>query len=257
MRLEGKSIIVTGSTTGIGKAIAKRCAQEGAQVLVHGLEADLAEETAAEIGEAAAVHVDDLLDEGTPARIIDAAIKAFGKIDCLVNNAGIVAAGTIEETDGDFFDRVMGINARAPLFLIQNALPHLRKTKGRVLNIGSVNAYSGEPNLVAYSMSKGAIMTMTRNLGDTLNREEGIVVNQINPGWILTENEIKRKQEHGLDADWYKKLPPIFAPSGRILYPEEIAEAAIYWLSDAAGPVSAQVVEIAQIPFIGRNLPKN
>ena len=149
------------------------------------------------------------------------------------------------------------VNLVAPFALIKAALPHLIKTKGCVLNIGSVNAYSGEPNLLAYSMSKGGLMTMTRNLGDTLHREYGVRVNQINPGWVLTETEIQRKREHGLSDDWYKELPHVYAPSGRIFFPEEIAAAAIYWLADECGPVSGQVFDVEQYPFIGRNPPKD
>jgi NAD(P)-dependent dehydrogenase (short-subunit alcohol dehydrogenase family) len=126
-----------------------------------------------------------------------------------------------------------------------------------VLNIGSVNAYCGEPNLLPYSVSKGALMTMTRNLGDTLHRENGVRVNQINPGWVLTETEVKRKRDHGLSDDWYTKLPTVYAPAGRILKPSEIAAAAIYWLADECGPVSGQIVDLEQHPFIGRNPPKD
>src|SRR5690625_6964356 len=96
----------------------------------------------------------------------------------------------------------------------------------------SVNAWSGEPDLLAYSVSKGALMTLTRNLGDTLHREYGVRVNQINPGWVLTEKEIERKRSHGLPDNWYEQLPTEFAPAGRILHPEEIAAAAVYSLRD-------------------------
>jgi len=100
-------------------------------------------------------------------------------------------------------------------------------------------------------------MTMTRNLGDTLHRENGVRVNQINPGWVLTEREIQRKREQGLPDDWYKQIPNVFAPAGRILLPEEIAAAAVYWLSDESGPISGQVMDLEQHPFIGRNPPKD
>ncbi len=82
-------------------------------------------------------------------------------------------------------------------------------------------------------------------------------VNQINPGWVLTENEIKRKHEQGLPDDWYKNLNPVKAPAGRILLPAEIAAAAIYWLSDESGSISGQVLDIEQYPFVGRNPPKD
>ena len=128
---------------------------------------------------------------------------------------------------------------------------------GCVLNIGSVNAWCGEPNLMAYSVSKGGLMTMTRNLGDTLMREHGVRVNQINPGWVLTENEAARKKEHGLKENWDADLPKMFAPAGRILKPAEIAAAAAYWLADESGPISGQVLDLEQHPFIGRNPPKD
>ena len=145
----------------------------------------------------------------------------------------------------------------APFALIKAALPYLRERKGCVLNIGSVNAWSGEPNLFAYSVSKGALMTLTRNLGDTLHREDGVRVNQINPGWVLTETETQRKRDHGLAADWFTKVPKVYAPAGRIIWPKEIAAAAIYWLADESGPVSGQVVDLEQYPFVGRNPPKD
>ena len=100
-------------------------------------------------------------------------------------------------------------------------------------------------------------MTMTRNLGDTLHREEGVRVNQINPGWVLTETETERKKMDGLSHDWYKKVPKFYAPAGRILWPAEIAAAAIYWLADESGPISGQVIDLEQHPLIGRNPPKD
>ena len=233
MRLEGKVIIVTGSTTGIGKAIAKRCVEEGAKVVLHGLEEDLGMEVLEEIGRENAVFLQaDITDENCPERLVKIALDSFGKLDAVVNNAALVIASDIHNTDRDFFQKILDINTVSPFLLIQKALPELVKTRGNVLNIGSVNAWSGEPNLLAYSVSKGAIMTLTSNLGDSLMREYGVRVNQINPGWVLTERETERKKLHGLSDTWYEGLPAIFAPSGRILKPEEIAAAAIFWLSD-------------------------
>lgn len=258
MRLQNKVILVTGSATGIGKAIAKRCAAEGACVVVHGLEPDLFEGTVAEIGEDRAVgHVEDLTTDGCVQRLVELAVARFGRLDAVVNNAALVAQGNLHTTDLDFFRRMLEVNTIAPFALIQAALPELRKVRGCVLNIGSVNAWSGEPNLLPYSVSKGALMTLTRNLGDTLMREDGVRVNQINPGWVLTENEARRKREHGLREDWYTDLPKVYAPAGRILWPEEIAAAAVYWLADESGPISGQVVDLEQHPFIGRNPPKD
>ncbi len=258
MRLENKVILVTGSATGIGKAIAQRCVREGARVIIHGLEPALAATVAQNLGADRAVsHVEDLTNEGCPQRLVELAIKTFGRLDGVVNNAALVHTGNVHTTDLAYFRRMLEVNTLAPFALIQAALPELRKVRGNVLNIGSVNAWSGEPNLLPYSVSKGALMTLTRNLGDTLMREDGVRVNQINPGWILTENEAQRKREHGLSDDWYKDLPKVYAPSGRILLPEEIAAAAIYWLADECGPVSGQIVDLEQYPFIGRNPPKD
>lgn len=258
MRLENKIIIVTGSTTGIGKAIAARCVREGARVVVHGLEPDWGQQVVSQLGDVSAVlHIEDLAVEGAAQRLVAVALHAYGKIDAIVNNAAWVVSSDIQSTDLKFFRKVLEINTLAPYELIRQALPHLAKTKGCVLNIGSVNAYSGEPNLLPYSVSKGALMTLTRNLGDTLHREYGVRVNQVNPGWVLTETETQRKRDHGLPDDWYRAIPAMYAPAGRILKPEEIAAAAIYWLADESGPVSGQVVDLEQHPFIGRNPPKN
>ncbi|HZG25566.1 MAG TPA: SDR family oxidoreductase [Chitinophagaceae bacterium] len=258
MRLLDKVIIVTGSCTGIGKAIAIRCVNEGARVVVHGLEQDLGEEVMEIIGdEKAVLHIEDITNEGAPERLVELALARFGKLDAVVNNAALVASSNIHTTDLVLFRRIIEINTISPYALIRAALPHLAETRGNVLNIGSVNAWSGEPNLLPYSVSKGALMTLTRNLGDTLHRENGVRVNQINPGWVLTEMEIRRKREHGLADDWYKDLPDVYAPAGRILWPAEIAAAAVYWLGDECGPVSGQVVDLEQHPFIGRNPPKD
>ena len=257
MRLQNKVIIITGSTTGIGKAIAIRCVAEGARVIIHGLEADWGEKIASALGNKAVLHIEDIGKEGAPGRLVNLAIKSFGKLDAIVNNAATVASSNIHTTDGNFLRSMLEVNTIAPFLLIRASLPFLMKEHGCVLNIGSVNAWSGEPDLLAYSISKGALMTMTRNLGDTLHRENGVRVNQINPGWVLTEKEIQRKKDQGLSENWYREILPVYAPSGRILSPSEIASAAVYWLGDESGPVSGQVVDLEQHPFIGRNPPKD
>ncbi len=258
MRLENKVIIITGSTTGIGKAIALRCVAEGASVILNGLEKEWGEAVLKSIGkDHARLHVEDISKDGAPKRLVDLAIESFGRLDAVVNNAATVVSSNLHTTDLDFLRKVMEVNTVAPFALIKAALPELRVNRGCVLNIGSVNAWSGEPNLLAYSMSKGALMTMTRNLGDTLHREDGVRVNQINPGWVLTETETIRKREHGLADDWYKDLPDVYAPAGRILAPAEIAAAAVYWLADESGPISGQVIDLEQYPLMGRNPPKD
>lgn len=258
MRLQNKVIIITGSTTGIGEAIARRCVAEGAQVVINGRNHQAGEQLLNELGsDQATVCIGDISDSETPQHLVTTALEAFGQLDAVVNNAAMIVSSNMHTSDKELLHQVFDVNAAAPFALVKAALPYLRKQEGCVLNIGSVNAYSGEPDLLAYSMSKGALMTMTRNLGDALFREEGVRVNQINPGWVLTDNEASRKREHGLAEDWYKDIPRMYAPAGRILWPKEMAAAAIYWLSDESGPVSGQVVDLEQYPYIGRNAPKD
>ncbi len=255
MRLQDKVIIVTGSTTGIGEATARRCLQEGAQVLIHGRDRDRAEAIVQAHDGRAAMHIDVLDDPQAPKRMVDAALKAFGKIDGIVNNAAWVMRSDIYTTDAATFDRVMAINVRAPMLLIQAALPYLKQARGVVLNIGSMNAYSGEGNLLAYSISKGALMTLTRNLAEYLIYDQ-IRVYQFNVGWVLTSNEYHYKLKDGLAKDWPQNIDPAFAPSGRLIRPEEIAAATVYWLSDESRPISGSVIDLEQYPNIGRNPTK-
>ena len=252
MRLKDKVIIVTGGTSGIGRAIAERAVAEGARVLVHGIDQEDGEALVAKLGHPAALHLDDLLDAASPARIAAAAVKFFGKIDAVVNNAAIVARSNLGSADVSFFDRMMAVNVRAGLFLIQAAFPQLKATHGCVLNIGSINAHSGQANLLDYSISKGALQTMSRNLANA-HALDRVRVNHLNVGWVLTQREYEHQIEHGMATDWPDHVPPQFAPSGRLMMPEEIANAAVYWLGDESRPVSGAVVDMEQFSLIGRN----
>jgi NAD(P)-dependent dehydrogenase (short-subunit alcohol dehydrogenase family) len=256
MRLKDKVILVTGSTTGIGEAMVRRFAREGAQVMIHGRRRDAAQKLSAEIGERASCVTGALEDPEIPAELVAETIARFGRIDGLVNNAAVVTHGDIEDTDLETFDRTLAINLRAPLFLIQAALPYFRKQRGgRVLNIGSINGYCGERSLLIYSMSKGGLMTLTRNLADAYGVEV-IQFNQLNVGWTLTPNEFALKLKDGLPEDWPSKLPRSVAPSGRIHSPEEIAAAAVYFLSDEAALINGSILDVEQFPVIGRNPTK-
>lgn len=258
MRLEKKVILITGSYTGIGKAIAKACIKEGAYVVLNGIRDDIGKGLAEELGNSNTLAITlDITKEGAPEHLVKEALRRFGKLDAVVNNAAMIVSSNIENTDLDFMRKMLAINTLAPFAIIQSALPHLKTTNGCVLNIGSINSWSGEPNLLAYSISKGALMTLSRNLGDSLFRDYGIRVNQINPGWVLTDNEKINQKQQGMNDDWYKELPDLFAPAQRIFEPKEIAAGAIYLLSDECGPVSGQVLELEQFPMIGRNLPKS
>ena len=255
MRLDGKSVIVTGSTTGIGEAIARRFVEEGAMVLIHGRDRDRGEQVVESLGKAAAMHTDDLSDPKSPARIVDAAMNAFGRIDAVVNNAAWVVRSAIRDTDATLFDAVMAVNVRAPMLLVQAALNQLKQNQGAVLNIGSINGHCGEPTFLAYSTSKGALMAMSRNLADALGPER-IRVNHFNVGWVLTPNERKLQKADGQPDGWFNKLPVTTAPWGRLMRPEEIAAAAVYWIGDESRPISGSVLELEQYPVIGRNPAK-
>lgn len=255
MRLKDKVIIVTGGTSGIGQAIAERCVAEGARVLVHGIVREDGEAVVKRLGAATALHLDDLADPASAGRIVAAALAAFGRIDAVVNNAAIVARSNLASTSADFFDRMMAVNVRGPLLLIQAAFPQLKANEGCVLNIGSINAHSGQANLLAYSLSKGAMQTMSRNLANAHGKDR-VRVNHLNVGWVLTAREYAHQIEHGMAADWPERVPPEFAPSGRLMKPEEIAAAAVYWLGDESRPVSGAVVELEQYSVIGRNPDK-
>lgn len=258
MRLKNKVILITGAYTGIGRAIAKACVKEGALVVLNGLRDEKGKSLVDELGSDIATAVTmDITQEGVPELLVKEALQRFGKLDAVVNNAAMIVSSNIDTTDLAFMRKMLAINTLAPFAIIQAALPSLKVTKGCILNIGSINSWSGEPNLLAYSISKGALMTMSRNLGDSLFRDYGIRVNQINPGWVLTENEKINQKQQGMNDDWYKDLPDLFAPAQRIFEPQEIASGAVYLLSDECGPVSGQVLELEQFPMIGRNLPKN
>jgi NAD(P)-dependent dehydrogenase (short-subunit alcohol dehydrogenase family) len=255
-RLKGKAVLVTGSTTGIGEGIARLFASQGASMIVHGIEESAAQQIVTGIeaaGGTAAYVVGDLADPASCGRIVREAIKHFDRLDALVNNAADKTRDNIESTSSEMFDRIIAVNLRAPFLLIQAALPQFRKQgHGRALNIGSVNAYCGERELFSYSISKGGLMTLTRNVADAYG-PEGIRVNQLNVGWTLTPNEYELKRKEGLPDDWPAKVPKTFAPSGRLLSPEDVAWAAVYFISDEAALVNGAVVELEQFPMIGRN----
>jgi NAD(P)-dependent dehydrogenase (short-subunit alcohol dehydrogenase family) len=250
--LEGRVVLVTGSSSGIGFAIAKGALAHGARVFVHGSSPDKVSDAAKALGSAPSL-VADLALPASAAMLVEATLEAYGRIDAVVNNAGIFPRADIDTTDLELFDRILAVNARAPLFITKRAVTAFRaqKSAGTIVNIGSVNAYSGQPDLLPYSMSKGALMTMTRNLGDALG-PENIRVNQLNVGWTLTDTETQRVA--GREDDWHKAVPPLFAPSGSILSPEMVAEHALFWLSDRSAPVTGQVYDVEQFPMIGRQV---
>ncbi len=252
MNLDGKVVIVTGSTTGIGESIARQCVRDGAKVLLHGRDQRRGEALQRELGDRAVFYADNLGDPAAADRIVAATMQAFGRIDALVNNAAWVVRSDIDSTSVELFDEVMAINVRAPLRLIQAALPHLRQSKGFIANIGSLNSLGGERNLLAYSISKGALLTLSKNLANDLAPQHVRLVH-FNVGWVLTENEYQVKLRDGLPEGWPEKLSETEIPSGRMTRPEEIASVVAFWISDHTRPFSGTVMELEQYPFEGRN----
>lgn len=258
MLLKDKVVLVTGSTTGIGAGIAKLCQAEGAKVMIHGRDESRAKEMVQAFGKDKAAYViSDLsaTDSSVCQKLIAATVKQFGRIDGLVNNAASLARSDIDNITAEKLDAQYYINIRAPLLLSQAAVKAFRqqKSNGAIVNIGSINAYCGQADLLGYSLSKGALMTMTRNLGNVLNTEN-IRVNQLNVGWTLTENESGIKESEGFPKNWEQKIPKTYAPSGRLLRPEDIARHVVFWLSDVSAPANGVVYEVEQYPMIGRNL---
>jgi NAD(P)-dependent dehydrogenase (short-subunit alcohol dehydrogenase family) len=256
MMLEGKLIIVTGSTTGIGEAIARRCVSQGANVLIHGRDESRAKALSVELGKQATYVIADMADALAPQVIVQKALDFQGRIDGLVNNAAWIKRSNLQDTDVDTFDKVMATNARGPLLMIQAAMPYLLKTQGSVVGMGSVNAYCGEANQLAYAMSKAAHMTMSRNLADTYAPKQ-VRFNHMNVGWVLTDNEYVLKQTEGMGPDWPEEIAGTSAvPTSQMTQPEQIAQHVVFWLSDLSRPVSGAVVDLEQYPFLGRNPTK-
>jgi NAD(P)-dependent dehydrogenase (short-subunit alcohol dehydrogenase family) len=248
--LAGKAALITGSTSGIGLGIAEHFAALGARVVIHGLEADLAHDIAERLvreGHEAVPIAGDLADVATCREVARQAIARLGGIDVLVNNAASTARGYLEDVPVERWDAIMHVNLRAPLLLLQEAVVSMKtRGGGSIVNIGSVNAYIGEPKLGPYSVSKGGLMTLTKNAASTLSRYR-IRVNQINPGWTLTEGERRVKQLEGHGDEWIGEAVAT-RPFGRLLAPQDIAVAAAYFASDDSALVTGTVMDLEQYP---------
>jgi NAD(P)-dependent dehydrogenase (short-subunit alcohol dehydrogenase family) len=255
MRLKDKVIIITGATSGIGRAIAIRAVAEGAKVLVHGIDQSEGEKVVADLGKNATLCIADLAEPDAPKKIADAATTAFGKIDGLVNNAAIIERNNLSQLTPEAFTKTITINLQSALFLIQACFEQLKQSKGAVLNIGSINAYSGESSLLAYSIGKAGLQTMTRNLANAHGVDQ-VRFNLINPGWILTQREYVDQIKKGMPDKWPEKLGKDNIPFGVMSTPEQLAAACIYWLGDESRPFTGSVVELEQFSIIGRNPEK-
>lgn len=252
MLLTNKRILVTGASQGIGLAIARFCVEQGAQVFLHGRDENRLKKIVSELGPNTAYMAIDLAEKKSAITLVNAATEAMHGLDGLVNNAGIFPRTEWHEANSDHFNEIMTINLRKPMLLCQAAITQFKqqKTPASIVNIGSINAYCGQPDLLIYSMSKGALMTMTRNLADALCQDD-IRVNQLNVGWTATETEKKLKEKE-LGSDWQSRIPKAYAPQGEILKPEHIAPHVAFWLSDLSRPCTAAIYEVEQYPVLGR-----
>lgn len=256
-KLEDKIVLVTGSTSGIGEGIALCFAREGAQVMVNGRNEQRGAKVVDRIvasgvaRERVAFFRADLAKVDDCQALVARTVEQFGGIDILVNNAADVSRGNIENTTIELWDRHMAINLRAPFVLTQAAVPHLRERGGgSIVNIGSINAYIGDTKLLSYSSSKGGLMTFTKNVAAYL-RSYHIRVNQLNVGWTLTDGEdIVMRAETGRD-DWLEEAVAT-RPFGRLLLPEDIAAAALYFACDDSSMVTGSVLDVEQGPIGAR-----
>lgn len=239
-RLESRAAIVTGSTSGIGRAIAVSLANEGARVVVSGRRDDLGEAVVEEIGRGggtAVFHHADLSDVRECAPLCRRAVDEFGGLDILVNNAGIFPHVTFEETTVEQWDRIFAVNVRAAFFCCQAAAPLLRmRGGGAIVNIGSTHPFGTGAAQFAYGISKGALHTMTRKLALLLAPDK-IRVNWISVGWVLTETERHRLGVPPDDTEWIDEHSR-HLPLREFTTPEDVAEAVVYLASESGRHVT-------------------
>ncbi|HET8822240.1 MAG TPA: glucose 1-dehydrogenase [Thermoleophilaceae bacterium] len=231
-RLADKAALVTGASRGIGAAIAQRFAAEGARVV----NASLIEP----VYDAPAVTsiIGDVSDPEGAQHIVDEAADRLGKLDILVNNAGIELEATIEHTSPDEWDRIMAVNAKGPFLCSRFALPHLRRTRGVIVNTASVDAFWGEPELAAYCASKGAVLALTRCLALD-HAKDGIRAVAICPGYVRTDL-LEQFYDNQPDPEAARASLTRKHPLGRICEPAEVASLATWLASDEAAFVSGQ-----------------
>jgi NAD(P)-dependent dehydrogenase (short-subunit alcohol dehydrogenase family) len=249
--LPGKIALVTGSTSGIGRGIANHFASLGAQIVIHGPDEADAQRIAAELraaGHDADAVAGDLTNPDTCRRVVRTVVERRGGIDVLVNNAASTARASLEDSSVEFWDTMMAVNLRAPFICLQEAVKSMKtRGGGSIVNIGSINAYVGLSNLGPYSVSKGGLMTMTRNAAGAL-RKYRIRVNQLNVGWTLTEGEERVQRLDGKGPDWLAEAIAT-RPFGRLLSPHDIALAAAYFASDDSALITGSVLELEQFPL--------
>ncbi|MEP3279599.1 MAG: SDR family oxidoreductase [Stappiaceae bacterium] len=250
-RLDGKIAVVTGGTQGLGAAIAHGFAMAGvAGIVTCGRNAKKGELVAADITRAHDVTAKfvaaDLAKVDDCRAVIAAANDTFGRVDILVNAAGLTDRGDLLTTTPELFDRMFAVNVRAPFFLIQEAVRGMIRDgiEGAIVNIGSTSSRAGQPFVAPYCASKGALSTLTRNAGFALMRNR-IRVNQLDIGWMNSENERAVQFSETGDPDFIDKQAATL-PFGRLLEPEEVAKAVSFLASPDSGMMTGSVIQFDQ-----------
>lgn len=251
--LNGKVAIVTGSTQGLGAAVARCFVAAGARVVLSGRKRKEGEALAAELGTAAVFHATELSRAEDCRALVAKAQSAFGGVDIVINSAAVTSRSTLEDFTVEQFDQQFAVNVRAPLLVAQAALESLRARTGVIINIGSVNGYVGGANLLVYSATKGALMTASRNLANALSNTR-VRVFCLNVGWMDTEGERAVLAEEGLPADFIEKEGKRM-PIGRILKPQEIADWCLFLCDSERSAFSGAVIDLEQFPLGSLNYP--
>jgi len=251
VRFDDRVILVTGAAQGVGAAIALETARNGAAgVMISDRNAAGAAATLAELratGTPADFVAAELADANAADVIFDAALKNFGRVDGLVNAAGATNRGGAVDATPATWDLLFAVNARAPFFLMQRLVNHLkeRKAQGSIVNILSINALGGASDLGVYSASKAALALLTRNFAHT-HRFDRIRANGINLGWVESPGEHHMQSVVlGKGPGWIDEARASM-PFGRLIAPEEAARLAAYLLSDASIPMIGTIVDMEQ-----------
>jgi L-fucose dehydrogenase len=234
MKLKDKVALITGSSKGIGEGIAREFAREGARVVITSRHADEGEKIAAECGAAQgrAIYVQtDVTQSASIQHAIARAVEAFGRLDCVVNNAGYHISKNVIDTTEEEWEFIQATNLRSTFLMSKYAVPHLIATRGNIINISSMVGHVGQPNACAYAATKGGQIAMSKNMAIDL-APHGIRVNVICPGWIqtpLVEDWFGQQEDEGEARKYIYGQHPL----GRIGTIEECGRAAVFLASES------------------------